>query len=387
MMSRGPDVFHHEATTSSGEQVADSIQLRIQFLLDKGPLADAEELCKKETEQFPESNGLRKLASEIRKKEAAVRQLLETGDEALGQRNLEAAAKFFTEACQRLPLDGELADYIVDILHQHTQAVIGSDWEAADASLALATHIRPRALASAFLAQALEERKQQAEAAVPASRGELILLPKHPPTVSRSRAAARAFAILAAFVAIALIPWNTVLPRFVHLISPSKVSTNGALRIRTNVPDAEIFINGRKYVQHTGDTPLEILLPPNTYQVRAANPAYIDHGPVTVTVTRGGETALDLQLDPKPALLRIQGAEAGTEVKVDGVLVGSVAPGAELTGQLSPGLHAIELSRAGYLPRKIVLQLRPGKETLLSGSEVVLHSTDASERSQPSGGN
>ncbi len=276
------------------------------------------------------------------------------------------ADEFFAEARRRLPLDGELADYIVEIIHEHAQDVAGRDHEAADA---------------------LEYKKQQAEAAAPASRGELILLPKHPPTISRSRAAARAFAILAAFVAIALIPWKTVLPRFVHFISPSRVSTTGALRIRTNVPDAEIFINGRKYVQRAGDTPLEILLPPNTYQVRAANPDYIDHGSATVTITRGSETALDLPLNPKPAMLRIQGAEAGTEIKVDGVLVGSVAPDAELTGQLSPGRHAIELSRAGYLPRKIVLQLWPGKETLLSGPEVVLHSTDASERTPAPGNN
>jgi hypothetical protein len=350
-------------------------------------LAEAEELCKKATEQFPESNELRKLASEIREKEVAVRQLLETGEEALGQRNLAAAAEFFTEACRRLPLDAELADYIVEILHQHAQQVIESDWAAADASLTLAARIRPGAVASAFLAEALEERRQKAEAAAPASRGELILLPKHPPTVSRSRAAARAFAILTAFVGIALIPWNTVLPRFIHLISPGKVSATGALRIRTNVPDAEIFINGRKYVQRTGDAPLEILLPPNTYRVRAVHPDYIDHGPASVSITQGGETSLDLQLELKPAMLRIQGAEAGTQVKVDDVLVGSVAPGAELTGQLSPGLHAIELSRAGYLSRKIVLQLRPGKETLLSGPEVVLHSTDASERSPASGDN
>ncbi|HEY3454981.1 MAG TPA: PEGA domain-containing protein [Bryobacteraceae bacterium] len=366
MMPRELDAFPHETTTSSGEQTADSAEARIQFLLDQGPLAEADGLCKQATEQFPESDRLQKLASEIREKEAAVRQLLERGEEALGQRNFGVADEFFAEARRRLPLDGELADYIAEIIHEHAQKVVGQDQEAADT---------------------LEEGKQRAEEAVPASCGDLILLPKHPPTVSRSRAAARAFAILAAFVAIALIPWKTVLPRFVHLISPGKGSTTGALRIRTNVPDAEIFINGRKYVQRAGDTPLEILLPPNTYQVRAANPEYIDHGPVTVTITQGGETTLDLPLDPKPAMLRIQGAEAGTEVKVDGVLVGSVARGAELTGQLSPGLHAIELSRAGYLPRKIVLQLTPGKETLLSGPEVVLQSTDASERSQASGDN
>src|SRR5690242_17493165 len=202
MMPPEPDAFRREATTSSGEQTADSIEARIQLLLDKGPLAEAEELCKNATEQFPESNGFRKLASEIREKEVAVRQLLEAGEAALGQRNLAAAAEFFTQACERLPLDGELADYIVEILHQHAQAVIQSDWAAADASLALAKRIRPDVLASAFLAGALEERRQQAEAAAPASRGELILLPKHPSTVSRSRAAARAFAILATFVAI-----------------------------------------------------------------------------------------------------------------------------------------------------------------------------------------
>lgn len=387
MMSPDPDTSHREAAALSSEQDAGSLEARIQFLLDQGPLAEAEELCKRAVEQFPESNPLQNLASEIRQKEAAIRQLLDKGEEGLGQQNPPAAEAFFTEACRRLPLDGELADYIVELLQQHAQEVIESNWEAAEAALALATRIRPGGVTSAFLADALKTRKQQDEATAPVSGGELILLPKHPPTVSRSRAAATAFTVLAAFIAIALIPWKTVLPRFAHLISPGKESTTGVLRIRTNVPDAEISINDRQYVQRAGDTPLEILLPPNTYQVRAANPEYVDHGPVTVTIKRGRETALNLVLDPKPAVLRIRGAEAGTDVKVDGVLVGSVAPGAELTGQLSPGLHAIELSRAGYLSRKIVLQLWPGKETLLSGPEVVLHSTDASERTPASGDN
>src|SRR6185437_17067896 len=171
MMPREPDAFPHEATISSGEQTSGGIEARIQFLLDQGPLAEAEELCKKATEQFPESNQLRMLSSEIREKEAAVRRSLEKGEAALGQQNFGVADEFFGEARGRLPLDGELADYIAEIIREHTQEVIGRDREAADTP---------------------EERKQQAEA-VPTWRGELILLPKHPLTVSRTRAAARAF--------------------------------------------------------------------------------------------------------------------------------------------------------------------------------------------------
>jgi hypothetical protein len=155
----------------------------------------------------------------------------------------------------------------------------------------------------------------------------------------------------------------------------------GTLILRTNIRDVAVFVNDRKYTSRPGAVAIEIKLPPDIYQIRAVHPGYTDFGPVAAAVKTGGDTALDLELNPKPAMLRIRGAEPGTAIKVDGVLVGSAAPGPELTGQLSPGPHAVELSRAGYLPKKIVLQLAPGEDHLLSGSDVELHSTDASLRS------
>jgi PEGA domain len=371
------DALNSETTPGADEQAAAA---RIRLLLDKGPLAEAEEACKQALTRFPESDSLRALGSDIQQKETAVRHLLDRGEECLLERNFDAAGEFFTGACHLLPLDGELTDYIVGLLRQHAQTALEKDWESADAALALAARIQPESLASPFLADALEEKKHQAQPATETFRAEVEDDTPRPAAPSRLKAAMVMCAALVVLVAASVFAWKAVRARFAERPAANTTAETGTLTIRTNVRDAEVFINDRKYAGPADSTPLEIKLPPDTYQIRAAHAGYTDFGPVVAAVKKNGETALDLELNPKPAMLKIHGAEPGTHVTVDGVLVGSVVPGTGLTGQLSPGAHAIELAREGYLPRKIVILLAPGEDRVLSGSDVELHSTDASLR-------
>jgi hypothetical protein len=370
------DALNSETAADAGEQAA----ARIKELLDKGPLAEAEEACMQALVRFPESGSFRALESDIRQKETAIRHLLEKGEVCLLERDFEAAGEFFTGACHLLPLDGELTDHIVGLLRQHAQTALEKDWESADASLALAARIQPGSLASPFLADALEEKRHQAQPATETYRAAVEGDVPRPAAPSRLKAAMVMCAGLAVVVAASVFAWKAVRTHFAAPAPANRVAGTGTLTIRTNIHDAEVFVNNRKYAVPAGGGPLEFHLPPDTYQVRAVHPGYTDFGPVAAAIKKGGDTALDLELNPKPAVLKIHGAEPGTQVKVDGVSVGYVVPGPGLTGQLSPGAHAIELSRAGYLPKKIVLQLAPGEDRLLSGSDVELHSTDASLR-------
>lgn len=370
------DALNSETAACADEQDAVA---RTRTLLEKGPLAEAEKACKQALASFPESGSLRALESDIQQKETAIRHLLEKGEECLLERDFEAAGEFFTGACHLLPQDGELTDHIVGLLREHAQTTLDKDWQSADASLALAARIQPGSLASPFLAHALEEKKQQAQPETETTRGEVDHVTAGPVAASRVRTMI-ACAALVVLVSASVFAWKAVRAHSAERTRANMTAGAGTLTIRTNIRDAEVFINDRKYAVPAGGAPLEISLPPDTYQIRAVHPGYTDFGPVAAAVKKDGDTALDLELNPKPAMLKIHGAEPGTHIKVDGVLVGSVVPGPGLTGQLSPGAHAIELSREGYLPKKIVLELAPGEDRLLSGSDVELHSTDASLR-------
>jgi hypothetical protein len=377
-MQHDLDALNGETAAQADEGAASA---RIRDLLDKGPLAEAEEACKRALARFPQSDGLRALESDIQQKETAVRHLLERGEECLLERDFEAAGEFFAGACHLLPLDAELTDYIVGLLREHAQTALEKDWQSADASLALAARIQPGGLASPFLADALEEKKQQAHPEAETASGGMDHEIASPAAPSRVKAAMVMCAALVVLATASFFGWKAIRAHFAPPVPANRANGTGTLTIRTNIQDAEVFVNDRKYTGSPGAAALQIKLPPDTYQIRAVHPGYTDIGPVAAAVKKGGDTALDLELNPKPAMLRIHGAEPGTEIQVDGVLVGSVAPGPELSGQLSPGPHAIELSRAGYLPKKIVLELAPGEDHLLSGSDVELHSTDASLRS------
>ena len=159
--------------------------------------------------------------------------------------------------------------------------------------------------------------------------------------------------------------------------SPLAMNANGTLVVHANVPGAHILINGAKYSGPLNDAPLGIQLAANSYEVRGTHPGYNDFGPVTVSIGRGSETKLEVLLTPQPTVLEIRGAEPGTMVKIDGKSTadGAIAKGLHL--ELPAGSHTVEFSRLGFLTKSLVRDLAPGATAVLSGSDVVLESTDA----------
>ncbi len=75
-------------------------------------------------------------------------------------------------------------------------------------------------------------------------------------------------------------------------------------------------------------------------------------------------------LTPKLASVEINGAEAGTRIKLDGVLLGKAAPGRSLSKELPPGDHVIELSRNGFVTKMLARNLAPRQESCLNRSRL-----------------
>jgi hypothetical protein len=146
----------------------------------------------------------------------------------------------------------------------------------------------------------------------------------------------------------------------------------GTLLVESTVPDPELFVNNRKYTGPSNAGVLAISLPPNTYEVRASRRGYIGYGPVEVSVVGGAETKLKLQLNPELASLDIQGALSGTRVKVDGAAAGVASANQRLTLDLAPGNHLIELSKRGFVSKKLNRRLASGETVFLASSDVRL---------------
>ena len=386
----------------------------VKALLENGPLSQAEKACKEAVGKFPHSRDLWVLAAAIREKEEEVRRLLEKGEENLARWNLAAARDSFLQASRLVPLDHELRGSIADKLHARARTELENDWRTSEALLALSGRISPGCFIPPDLAQALEERKrhaspEQASPEAPQSSGAFVdvevltyaegsVPPPHQRRPRRSPAAdalidvdphpvrrvlkrVAAYGVLltaVAAVATTFVVWRPFqraakAPTRVYEIPPvSAKAAIGTLTIRSNVADAQVFINSKKYVRPQRATEFTLKLPVDTYLVYAASPGYIDSAPVIISVLTDTNRAVNLHLDPKPASLEIRGAAPDTQIKVDGVLWGAVTSGANLVPGLPPGTHTIELSRAGYQEKTIARQFAPGETAVLTGDDVAL---------------
>ena len=150
----------------------------------------------------------------------------------------------------------------------------------------------------------------------------------------------------------------------------------GTLVIESNIPGADLFINNQKHTMPAGAQVLAIALPPNTYLVRAARKGYSASGSVQVSIARNAAMMLNVYLKPEIdyAVLKIQGAMPGTQVKVDGTSLGSLEEGKLFVHELSPGKHVIELSKQGFLSKRMERQMQAGDLLALTGSEIQLAS-------------
>jgi hypothetical protein len=161
----------------------------------------------------------------------------------------------------------------------------------------------------------------------------------------------------------------------VEVVGTLKPDT-GTLIVESNVPGTDLFINDQKHTMPPGAQVLAIALSPNTYFVRAARKGYTTSGPVQVSIARNAAMMLNVYLKPEIgfAVLKIQGAMPGTQVGVDGTPLGSLAEKKPFVHELSPGKHVIELSKQGFLSKRMERQVQAGHLLVLAGSEIQLAS-------------
>jgi hypothetical protein len=332
-----PPVEEPPVETKAAEDSAQpEVLAQVKALLETGPLDEALRACKIASEKFPHSPGLWVLAKAIREKEEEIRLLVEKGERDLSQLNLRAAREAFLQASGLVPLDHALRTGIANKLHARARTELENDWRSAEALLALSDRISPGRFVPPDLAQALAEKKRQASPEAPPKAGSatiidvevlgytettgkprgprktpspasLALLEIDPHPIRRLLKRVAAYGVLIATLAslvMGIVVWHPWVkrrasrqPLHVFEIPPREVPSGrthvpseartGTLTIRSNVPDVEVFVDGKKYTQPKGAQQLELTLPPATYLVHAVRPGYDDSAPVVASVLTG----------------------------------------------------------------------------------------------------
>ncbi len=144
----------------------------------------------------------------------------------------------------------------------------------------------------------------------------------------------------------------------------------GTLTVTTNVGNPQLFIDNKLYDSVGTSLKQRIVLPAKAYEVRAAHAGYIGSDSVRVSVNRGSETSISLQLTPKPALIQVKDALPGTIIKIDGD-VKNFASAKAHSQEVAPGNHTIEISRDKFIPKRFQRRLEPGETVLISASDLI----------------
>jgi eukaryotic-like serine/threonine-protein kinase len=149
----------------------------------------------------------------------------------------------------------------------------------------------------------------------------------------------------------------------------------GRLQIEANVPDADLFIDGRKR------RPLrpgknDYSLEPGTHTIRVAKEGYEGPPEQKVDLKKGDRIEVprfDLRLMPTTALVVIEGATPDAEVLVDGLHEGTIgADGSFRIGALNPGNHAFILRKDNFEPKQFARSFTAGQTVTIAGSDAQL---------------
>lgn len=159
----------------------------------------------------------------------------------------------------------------------------------------------------------------------------------------------------------------------------SDVST-GTLVVSTGEDDVTVWVNGRENRRKTrrGEFRVQAV---GEVSVKVAKPGFQPEPPQTVEVKKGEELKVAFRLKPLPKLaaLHIRNGVPGTQIFIEDRAAGRVGPDGTLSvGNLTPGEHAIEARREGFITRRILRTLREGETLSLSGADIALQSATGS---------
>lgn len=155
----------------------------------------------------------------------------------------------------------------------------------------------------------------------------------------------------------------------VHLLPGDSVvlnfnlsSTSGTVTIVSEPSGADVYING----DYRGKTPLEVNLPPGTYEIRISKEEYQEKV-LSVTIEGSEAKFVSVSLTPEFGFITVVSTPLGAKVYLDGKYVGKTP----LDGlKVSVGTHEVLLKKDGYNETKVAVEVTPGKTSRIS---VTLH--------------
>ena len=146
----------------------------------------------------------------------------------------------------------------------------------------------------------------------------------------------------------------------------------GILVVETGQDNARVYLNNQIHRRPTEHGLVRILVPAGEYAVRVEKEGYRGPPAQTVSVKKGEEKGVLLALAPVPPVLEIAGALARSQVRVDGRVVGVTDQSGSLRAEVTPGEHAIQISKDGFGPARFNAQFNPGGTTRPDRGQLVM---------------
>lgn len=152
----------------------------------------------------------------------------------------------------------------------------------------------------------------------------------------------------------------------------------GTLVVLTGEDGVDVFIDGSRYRRQTSrGGQLRIPREPKQYRIRVAKSGFQDTPEQVVNLAKGEEKRVTFKLVPLPTTARLafHGAAPGTQVFLDGSLIGTVgSDGGFQAGSVPPGEHTIELRSGGMRSRPVRKSFTAGQTIDLSAAEIAVRS-------------
>src|SRR5271157_385845 len=133
---------------------------------------------------------------------------------------------------------------------------------------------------------------------------------------------------------------------------PSPLTPNsGTLIVRSNVPGADVFIDGQLKDVTGRDNKLKVPLDPGPHRIQLKASGYQDSAEQQVEIVAKKEKLLPFTLLPLPGQtysLKIESKPPGASVRIDDKGAGSTVGGKPLSAKVLAGPHTVQLNLDGY---------------------------------------
>jgi hypothetical protein len=133
--------------------------------------------------------------------------------------------------------------------------------------------------------------------------------------------------------------------------------------LRTGQPDVNVLVDNFQFGRTASTGDLRIPLPPASYDIRLEKPGFQAlKVPVKVLKDQESQISVKLEREVAPSFV-VANAVPGATVRVDGREVGVVQPDGTFKHEGTPGVHNIELEKAGYTSASGKMELVVGSTT------------------------